>query len=494
MEPQEEGLYKRARLWLRGTSFNDANTLSSRSLLIALGIIVLAGAIRFFYIIQMDIPAFDPWRHLQLIANIRGGKGFSLFNGQPYIWYSPPWYYLCAALPAAVRPEWIAGLFSSLCAGLLYLWVRLRGGAGSGLQSVFAGLMCAAFGPMAAFTCHYGSEAFALCLMLAGLVFSERRSPASAGAAGLLMAFAAAARPNIAWYAPVALLALRNKRQIFMFLLVFVLAAGAFWWRNHAVIMSYPYLFTVDGIAAGAGGFSFLSTLVVQMHPTVSGALRHMYGIIMPAPEWLSAGGIFRGELIFMALGLASLLLARKRDIAFAALATFVSLLLFDPTLTGNFFRINLGLFPLFFVTIIDAADRIGGGMSRRSSWAQAAAAALVIVMGANYFVPEKMVPLDMATPPPELLKEDRYMVNYGFYHPESLAFRFPSKKFIGMPAQPGEIEAFFKAFPEYRFVLWHELGLQPDMAKRLFCSPSVRLLRTGENKYGLKYCVLKIE
>ena len=58
----------------------------------------------------IDLSAADPWRHLQLVRNIRSGAGFTLFDGQPYIWYSPVWYYLCAGLPSWFAMDWAAGL------------------------------------------------------------------------------------------------------------------------------------------------------------------------------------------------------------------------------------------------------------------------------------------------------------------------------------------------------------------------------------------------
>ena len=51
-----------------------------------------AVALRVAYLLALEFPTFDPWRHLQLVQNLRDGVGFTLFDGQPYIWYQPPWY------------------------------------------------------------------------------------------------------------------------------------------------------------------------------------------------------------------------------------------------------------------------------------------------------------------------------------------------------------------------------------------------------------------
>ena len=43
----------------------------------------LAAAVQIGYLLRMDLPVFDPWRHLLVIANLRAGKGFTVFDGQP---------------------------------------------------------------------------------------------------------------------------------------------------------------------------------------------------------------------------------------------------------------------------------------------------------------------------------------------------------------------------------------------------------------------------
>ena len=126
----------------------------------------LALGMRLVYLLRLDLPPFDPWRHLALVRNLRAGVGFTLFDGQPYLWYSPIWYRVCAAFPPWVGMEWIAGLCSVLSVPALYFVGRHL--AGRTAATIAAGLL-AACGPAVAFTCHYGPEALALGLTLASV-------------------------------------------------------------------------------------------------------------------------------------------------------------------------------------------------------------------------------------------------------------------------------------------------------------------------------------
>jgi hypothetical protein len=107
---------------------------------------------------------FDPWRHLALVRNLREGHGFTLFDGQPYLWHGPVWHWLCALAPAGIRSEWLAGALSLGSVALLYALVRLEiGRAEQGRQAATAaGLLTALCGPVVVYTCHLGPEALAV--------------------------------------------------------------------------------------------------------------------------------------------------------------------------------------------------------------------------------------------------------------------------------------------------------------------------------------------
>ena len=94
--------------------------------------------VRAVFLDSMATAPFDPWRHLALIESIRAGEGFSLYEGQPFIWYSPIWHYLCAWFPPSIKPEWIAGFVSILSVVLFYLWLRCRLGRDSSAAAATA--------------------------------------------------------------------------------------------------------------------------------------------------------------------------------------------------------------------------------------------------------------------------------------------------------------------------------------------------------------------
>jgi hypothetical protein len=101
------------------------------------------------------------------------------------------------------------------------------------------------------------------------------------------------------------------------------------------------------------------------------------------------------------------------------------------------------------------------------------------------------MYPIEAVTPPPELLAEDAYLVNSGFYHPEAAAWRYPDKRFVGLPLNPGEVDGFLRAFPGYRAVLWHTGGVQDEVARHLVETKGYAVVREATNSAGLGYAVL---
>ena len=64
-------------------------------------LLVIGTFVRLFFLSAQSMPRFDPWRHLLLVENLRAGRGFMLFAGQPYIWYAPFWHGFAALMPRA---------------------------------------------------------------------------------------------------------------------------------------------------------------------------------------------------------------------------------------------------------------------------------------------------------------------------------------------------------------------------------------------------------
>jgi hypothetical protein len=114
-----------------------------------------------------------------------------------------------------------------------------------------------------------------------------------------------------------------------------------------------------------------------------------------------------------------------------------------------------------------------------------------VLASGADMLRPPPMLPLEAVTPPPDLLTEDAYMVNGTFYHPESLIYRFPEKRFIGMPLDPAEFGDFRRAFPGYRTVLWHDFSVQEPLRIHLLNNEGYRIAAARANAFGRRYAVL---
>ncbi len=459
---------------------------------IGLALVAVSMAVRTAYILFMDIPPFDPWRHLALIANIRAGRGFTLFDGQPYIWYHPLWYRLCAVFPRAIGPEWIAGFFSAVSVGLLFLWLRLRSGMGPEKrgEAMAAGIMASVFGPLIAFTCHYGPESFALCAVLGALCLAEtRRSIPAAAVAGVLAGLAGVTRLNLLWAVAVGFFAVRGKARKGIFLGGAAVPVVLAWLRNHAAIGSHPFLFTWDGIATRTADFNAFSTVAVQSHPTVKAALKALHEMTVPTAEWLwSAEGLPWGSAIFMVAGAAALLLWRKRLAGWVGFLSFIYMACFDPTRTGNYFRIYVGLFPLMFAALAELAGRISRVRGIRRKWVPGAVAAAVIFCGVTFLIPGNMVPLEAATPPPNFLTQDACMVNSGFYQPESLCYAFPERRFIGLPLRPEEFDEFRKGFPGYKFILWHDIGVQGRLSDFLLTTGRAHPVASEANAFGVKY------
>jgi hypothetical protein len=210
----------------------------------------------------------------------------------------------------------------------------------------------------------------------------------------------------------------------------------------------------------------------------------------VPTPEWLwSAEGMPWSSAIFMLAGAAALVLWRKRIAGWIGFLSLVYMALFDPTRTGNYFRIYVGLFPLMFAALAELSGRISWVNGIRRIWVPGAVAAGVIFCGVTFLVPGDMIPVEAVTPPGDLLKQDAsFMVNSGFFQPEALCYAFPDRKFIGLPMRPEEFDEFRKSFPGYKFILWHDISVQDRLSNVLLATGRAFPLTSGTNAFGVNY------
>ena len=453
---------------------------------------VLGGVLRAVYLLRMDLPIYDPWRHLLLIRNIREGHGFTLFEGQPYVWYQPGWHQLCAALP--IGADWLAGLFSWLSVALFY-FVLLPDdrSKAAGTTATVGALIMAAFGPLITFTCHYGSEAFALLLLLAGLLVAARTKGAAAVlGAGVLVGIALTARMNMVFGVFLVLPWLRRRNRAVAFVAGTALPLVAVWWRNRQAIQRHPFLFSWDGLATESAGYGPLSTLMVQWHPAVQEGLRRLHEVIVPTPEWIRDSSGPRWDLmLFMLTAVVCLAACRRLHVLAAGVAGLVYFLLLDRSLSSNFFRIYLGIFPLLFAAVASVAARLRNGPGRQREWAAVAVVILVLLTGVRGLDPPPAHPLEEVTPPADLLTLDAYMVAGGFYQPESLIYRYPETRFIGLPLAPDAFDEFARHYPEVRGVVRHDFSVQAGLEATLR-KAGYRSRRVAFNAYGRRYEVLE--
>jgi hypothetical protein len=446
--------------------------------------------VRFAFAATQGLPSADPWRHLFLLESLREGRGFALFDGQPYIWYSPVWYRLAAPLAAPADAKWLAAACSALAVPLFALYVhRLTGG--DALAAAAGGVLLAGFGPVVAATGQLGAEALALLLLAGALALCARPLLGASQAlwGGGLFGIAISARLQLALDAPLFLPLLRRPRAAAAFAVGAALPLALHWWRNHQVIRAHRFVFTWDGLATPSDGYGLVSTLAVQLHPSVARATRALYEVTHARPEWLFLGERVRVEMLTaLALAAACVVASRRLGLALAALASLLAFAL-DPTLSARFLRIWLGLFPVLFAGVAIAAARL----ARAGAAGRAVAAALVLAplaAGAPELRPRPAEPLEAATPPPELLARTHYLVNSGFYHPESLIYRYPERRFLGMPLEPERFAEFHALHPEYRAILWHGYNVQRELLDHLRASDRWRAVARERNAAGYAYRV----
>lgn len=463
--------------------------------LVLMGVLLIAGAAaRLFFLGAQGLPRFDPWRHLLLVENLRAGRGFALFAGQPYIWYPPFWHGFAALMPRALGLGQLAALFSLLTIPLTYIFARV-GAKMSAVGAGVAGLLMAASGPLVAFTCHYGPEAFAMFLVLAALCLAAC-SPRmiAALAAGVLLSAGILLRPNLAILGILFIpFVLRRKNWIAYVAGGAIPATFVAIW-NHRVIAANPFIFTWDGLATPASEYGWLSTLLPQLNPAVTESLRQLHSSIMPSPEWFSLGGFIRWDtILFMVFAVIAVIASRRLFWIAGTVVGLTYILFLDRSLSANYFRISLGLFPIFFLSFGALADRGRAAKSARFRWYYAAFVGFALIAGARLFAPPPMPELGRMLPPPEVLTEKAYMVNSGYYHPECLLARYPDKRFIGLPPKPEEFERFRSLYPEYRAIVWHEeFSVQDGVLRYLLDSGLYRVTSRWASDYGVHYMVLE--
>jgi hypothetical protein len=468
--------------------------ITARHHIIILGcLVMLAAIVRFAFVAMTDIPISDPWRHMLLVRNIRNGVGFSLFDAQPYIWYNPLWYYLCAAAVTPAGIKWVSATFSTLAVPLFAIFLYKRGSA-DWKAAIAGGLLMALFGPMVHFTCQLGAEAFAIFLLGLALAISVLGSGWVSGLfSGIFLGLSLSARLQFSFDALLFLPICKKRWRGVAFLAGAALPLGIEWWRHHVVISRYPFVFTWDGIATRSEDYNFISTLVAQLHPTVAEATRMLYEKILPLPQWFYSHHRFRWEiLLFIALGVACVLASKRISLILPTFATIVYFIFFDHTFSSRFFRIWLGLFPVLIIGIAVVASRFSGD---KPSWRWPLLLVIVLAISLTGVVelkPKEMIPIEMATPTAELLTDNHYMVNSGFYHPEILVYRFPEKRFIGMPLQVAHFEEFRQHFPEYKAIIWHGFNVQTDLFKYLEQSDEYSPTVQGSSSSGYPYLVVR--
>ena len=472
----------------------NSGTLVREDAIWAITLFAVAVAVRLVFLAQMEIPPFDPWRHLALVRNLRDGTGFTLFDGQPYLWYGPTWYYLCAALPSWFRIEWFAGLISAVSAPTAFLFMRLQPPQASRVAPIVAGTLFGAAGPVVAYTCHYGPEALALLMtILALLVCTVTRRAIGSFLGGLAFGIALSLRLNFVFDSFLFLPWMRHPSRATAFASGAALPLLLTWWRNHSIIEAYAWVFTWDGLATRSADFNLLSTLVPQMHPAIAEGLRRVHEQVIPRPEWIhGTDGIAWGLMLFVACGLAGLVASRRWPLILAGGSAFFYFLVMDRSLSAHYFRIYLVVFPVLFFGIALTAQRLWNRGSGR--WLSIVFVALPLLGGAPLLRPAPMVPLEAVNPPPGFLEGDRYLVDSAFFHPESLIYRHPDKTFIGLPIDSEQLDAFLAAYPSYDEVLWHDRSIQTEVDIEVTRRAYLRGVRESVNAHGVRYRIVPLD
>jgi hypothetical protein len=200
--------------------------------------------------------------------------------------------------------------------------------------------------------------------------------------------------------------------------------------------------------------------------------------------------------LSFMLVSVACILATRRLWLIMTTMIWAAYFLFFDTTHSARFFRIWVVFIPLMIVAISGVISRLIGKVE--GPWATVLPLCLVIFLAAtgipDLFNHNKIL-LQNVTPPAGMLTESRYLVNGGFYQPESLIYQYPQKQFIGMPIRPEDLADFLGYYPEYRHILWHQsFNVQEKLLEFAQESPDFKTIKQGENKGGYHYQVMAIK
>ena len=223
--------------------------------------------------------------------------------------------------------------------------------------------------------------------------------------------------------------------------------------------------------------------------------LRRLHAQLVPVPLWFRGpDGISWGPLLFLLLSAGCLVASRRRELALAGFTAAGAFLFLDRSFSANFFRVWLGVFPVLIAAVAIAADRLrsrGGGRSRVPALVAGGLVALVVACGVGELLPQAMYPIEAVTPPPGLLAEDAYLVNSGFYHPEAAAWRYPDKRFVGLPLDPARgrrLPARLPRVPRGPVAYWRRAGRCGPLSGR---DQGYAVARRAANTAGLGYAVL---
>ncbi|MDH3628959.1 MAG: hypothetical protein OES25_15035 [Acidobacteriota bacterium] len=412
--------------------------------------LLVGGALRVGFLLAQPISPYDPWRHRQLVDNLRSGLGFTLFEGQDYLWYNPLWYRLSALLTDGDGMRWVAAAFSLLCVPLAFRALQFEL-PDRPAAAAWGAALTATLGPLIAFTCHDGSEALAVALVFLALAVNPRRSPWRALLAGVVLGLALVLRLNLLFNGILLLGLLRRPGRGLPFIAGVALPLLAHFARNARILSAEAWVYTWDGLAVRGDSFDLGSTLLLQRHPEIQAALAALHRTIVSLPQWL----LRLDWLLFLLLGLGALALCRRWAWRGAALATLAYFFLLDATGSANFFRLYVAIFP----AMILGAAVVASEPSRRGL--RAGFIALFVLVGLPSLAPTPMTPLPDATAPARLIVHDAYFVNSGRYHPEALLRTYPGRRFVGLPLRGTDLPAFLDAHPTVDRLLWHDFSLQ---------------------------------
>jgi hypothetical protein len=454
-------------------------------------ILFLAVICRVIFVTWTDLPRADPWRHIQLVDNIRSGAGFTLYENQPYIWYSPVWHYLAATVAPSNFLQWIAAVFSLLACLFFTLFLYWRGADTGGAFA--GGFLMACFGPAVAFSCQFGSEGFALALLTGSLLLTLRgRGAITAIVSGILFGLCLSTRLHFVFTSFLFFPLFRKLHRGIAFCTAATVPVFLHWWRNHEVISNSSFVFTWDGLATRGDSYNLLSKLVPQLNAVVVDAASSLFiEIFHSGPQWLYDGR-YRWEIVIFGLvSILCLIGSRKISVILSGFSAIIYFIFIDDARSSHFFRIWFIVFPPIFIAVADVTSLYLKAQPHRR-WLAVVAVLLIGLTGILDLRPRGPVSTKAVTLPPDALTETHYLVNSGFYHPQAFMRRYPDKHFIGMPLHPEDFEDFNTAFPQYRTQLWHRrFNVQNELLAHLLASE--RYSETSLiNEIGFPYLVLK--